>query len=148
MMMKTNLFILFFSGLLVFFCDANAQDKVSYGYDAAGNRTSRSIVIAPSLRDASEETEEEATVYSEVVAELLIKIYPNPTKGRLLIEIENLPADVSASIALYQLSGKLITIRQGVTSSTEIDITGQAPGVYLLRIVAGEAQTEWKIIKQ
>ncbi|MDR1881935.1 MAG: T9SS type A sorting domain-containing protein, partial [Prevotella sp.] len=131
----------------LFFCDANAQDKVSYGYDAAGNRISRTIVIAPSLR-ASEAEEEEATVYSEVVAELLIKVYPNPTQGLLHIEIENLPPDVTASIALYQLSGKLVTLKQDVTYSTEIDITGQAPGIYVLRIVAGEAQTEWKIIKK
>jgi hypothetical protein len=157
-MMKTIRLILFFAGLLFFFCASRAQN-VTYAYDAAGNRISRTIVVqTSSLRAAETEEEvedveeeenvEESTVYSEVLADLLIKIYPNPTRGLLHIEIENLPPGVNAEVALYHLSGKLITLREDVSHSTEIDITGQEAGIYLLKIVAGEEQTEWKIIKQ
>jgi YD repeat-containing protein len=144
--MKTIRLILLFAGLLLISCDSNAQ-SVAYGYDAAGNRISRTIVMqSSSLRSAVEE--EEPAARSEVLSGMEIKIYPNPTQGLLHIEIENLPPDVTARIALYQLSGKLVTLKQGVTQSTEIDITGQPPGTYLLQIVAGEEQTEWKIIKK
>jgi hypothetical protein len=152
-MMKTVKLILFFAGLLFFFCASKAQN-VTYGYDAAGNRISRTIVMqTSSLRAAASEEEEEEeaeepTAYSEILSEVQIKIYPNPTKGLLHIEIQNLPPDVTAQIALYQLSGKLVTLNRGVTYSTEIDITGQPAGTYILKIVAGEEQTEWKIIKQ
>jgi YD repeat-containing protein len=155
-MMKTIKLILLFAGLLLFFRASNAQN-VTYGYDAAGNRISRTIVMqTSSFRSATieeeeeeeEKEEEEATAYSEILSEVQIKIYPNPTKGLLHVEIQNLPPDVTARIALYQLSGKLLILKEDVTYSTEIDITGQPTGTYLLKIVAGKEQTEWKIIKQ
>jgi hypothetical protein len=144
-MMKAVKFTLLFAGLLSIFCVSIAQDKITYGYDTAGNRTSRTIDIPVQFRAAGEK--EEATVYSEVLAELQIKIYPNPTTGWIRIEIENLPANETADIALYHLSGKLITAKR-TASFTEMDITGQPAGTYLLKIVAGEEQTEWKIIKK
>lgn len=159
--MKTVKITLLFISVFFLHSFSYAQSKVTYAYDAAGNRISRTIVIQAQLRAAEEEVEkeeteieeeveeiEEPTIYSEVLSELLIKIYPNPTQGLLHIEIENLPPDVTARIALYQLTGKLITARENITSSTEIDITGQVPGVYILKIVAGENQTEWRIIKK
>jgi hypothetical protein len=122
-----------------------AQDKVTYSYDAAGNRISRTIVIGELRADVSEE--QEITTYSEILSELLIKIYPNPTTGLIRIEIQNLPVDETANITLYELSGKLIISKQ-TSVSTEIDITGQPAGIYLLKIVAGKEQTKWKIIKK
>jgi hypothetical protein len=139
--------ILLFIGAFLLQNTSKAQNKVSFVYDTAGNRISRSIVVsAPPLKSAAEE-EEEPTVYSEVLSELLIKIYPNPTQGLLHIEIANLPADVVAHIALYQLSGNQIVSKQ-TSGSTEIDLTGQSAGTYLMRIIAGKEQTEWKIIKK
>jgi hypothetical protein len=147
--MKTLKIILLFAVWALFPVFSSAQSNVTYAYDAAGNRISRTIVIPAQLRAAEEEEkeEEEPTVYSEALSELLIKIYPNPTSGLIQIEIENLPANETADIALYHLSGKLITSRQ-TAGSTEIDITGQPAGIYLMRIVAGKEQTEWKIIKK
>jgi hypothetical protein len=146
--MKAISFTLFFTGLLLLFCASNLLGQVTYGYDAAGNRISRSIVMQnSSLRTAvAGEEEEESTVYSEILSEIQVKIYPNPTTGLIRIEIQNLSAEETADIALYQLSGKLITSKR-TSGSTELDITGQPVGTYLLKIVAGKAQTEWKIIK-
>jgi hypothetical protein len=147
--MKTIKMILFFVSPFLFHITTFAQEKVTFGYDAAGNRISRTLVVPdPRLLASEKEEEEETTVYSEVLSELLIKLYPNPTRGLIYIEIQNLPLDVTAYIALYRLSGELIVSRQSVSYSTEIDITGQAPGVYILKIIAGKEQTEWKIIKQ
>jgi hypothetical protein len=144
--MKTMKIILLFVGAFWFHAFSNAQNKVSFGYDAAGNRINRTIVVQAQLRSA-EEDEEEPTVYSETLSELLIKIYPNPTTGLIRIEIQNLPAGETADITLYQLSGKLIASKRA-SGSTEIDITGQPTGTYVMKIVAGKEQTEWKIIKK
>jgi hypothetical protein len=144
--MKTIKIILLFAGLSFFYTFLNAQSTVSYAYDHAGNRIGRTIVLPTQEMRAS--AEEEPTVYSEVLSDILIKIYPNPTQGLLYIRIENLPPDVKAQVALYHLSGKMITVREDVSHSIEIDFTGQEAGIYLLKIVAGENQTEWKIIKK
>ena len=126
-----------------------SQGKVSYGYDAAGNRTSRTIVIPPPNPAPAPPIEEEPpVVYSEMLSDIEIKIYPNPTDGLLKVEILNLPEDQTANIWLYNLSGRLITSFKGITDFTNIDISEQPTGTYLLKIEVGDYQTEWKIIKK
>jgi hypothetical protein len=102
----------------------------------------------PAKAPSHQEQAEETTAYSDVLSELRIHIYPNPTDGLIRIDVETLPAGETAHISLYRLSGETVTVKPGVTTSTEIDITGQPAGIYLLKIIAGKEQTEWKIIKQ
>lgn len=122
------------------------QDKVTYRYDAAGNRISRTIVI--SSRAAEQPEEEQPVIYSEKFSDIQLKIYPNPTDGRLKVELYNLPEGQTAQIWLYAMSGQLITSFKEVRSTVNVDISGQPAGIYLMKIVAGEYQTEWKIIKK
>jgi len=131
----------------------HSQDRISFGYDSAGNRISRIIEFDP-LRSASNE-EEEPPVYSEMLSDIELKIYPNPTDGLLKVEILNLPEDETADILLYDLAGKLITSHRKAGNFTEINIGGQPAGIYLMKIVAGKTtfggsqyQTEWRIIKR
>ena len=123
------------------------QDKVTYRYDAAGNRISRTIVIAPRSTPASVE-EEQQDVYTELLSDIQLKIYPNPTTGLLKVEIYNLPEGQTAQIWLYAMSGQLIATFKDVSSTVNVNISGQPAGVYLMKISAGEYQTEWKIIKK
>ena len=125
----------------------HSQNTVSYGYDAAGNRISR-VIIFPPLKSDSESQDESPVVYSEVLSDIEVKIYPNPTTGLLKVEIRNLPEKQTAGIRLYNLSGKLVTSHKGITDFVNINISSQPPGIYLMKIVAGEYQTEWKIIKK
>ncbi len=124
----------------------HSQDRILYGYDAAGNRISRTIEL--SSRSAPAPEEEEPTVYSEILSEIELKIYPNPTDGLLKVEIYNLPVEQAAEIRLYSLSGALVTTLGGITDSVTIDISNQPAGTYVMKIVAGDKQTEWKIIKR
>ena len=126
----------------------HAQNTVSYGYDAAGNRISR-VIYVPGLKSASvEEEEQPASVYSEMLADIELKIYPNPTDGLLNVEIHNLPDGKTADIRVYNLSGQMLVSRGKVAGFTDIDLSGQPQGTYLMKITAGEYQTEWKIIKK
>lgn len=145
--MKTIVKILLFGFFATFCLQVNSQNKVTYGYDAAGNRTSR-VIEMPSLRSAPKPQEEEPVVYSEVLSDIELKIYPNPTDGLLEVEIHNLPEGQTANIWLYNISGRQVTSLRDITDYVTIDISDQAPGTYLMKIVAGEYQTEWKIIKK
>lgn len=121
--------------------------NVSYAYDAAGNRIRREITLpASNTRSASEQ--EETLVYSEMLSDIEVRIYPNPTEGLLTVEIRNLPDKQTADILLYNLSGKLITMRNKIENFVEVDLSSQPAGIYLLKIVSGEYGTEWKIIKK
>ena len=125
----------------------NSQDKVSYRYDAAGNRISRTIIFS-SKSSPTPVKEEQPVVYSEMLSGIELKIYPNPTEGLLQVEIRNLPKDKPANIWIYDLSGKLISSFKDVGDNVSIDISSQPAGMYVMRIVAGEQRTEWKIIKK
>ena len=137
----------------------HSQNTISYGYDLAGNRISRTIKM-PGLKSApapqpqavveDEEAEEEQppVVYSEMLSDIEIKIYPNPTDGFLKVEIRNLPEGQTADIRLFDMSGRSISAYREIRDFVEVDISGQPTGTYLMRIVAGEYRTEWKIIKK
>jgi hypothetical protein len=135
-----------FTGLLLFFCGFNVQSQVTYGYDAAGNRISRTIIFGQ-LRNAQQK-DQETTVYSEQLKDLKIRIYPNPTHGLLKVEILNMKEDQFATVFLYDLFGKLILSRDKILNSIELDISNNVSGTYILQIFAGESKTEWKIIKK
>ena len=124
-----------------------AQDKVTYRYDAAGNRISRTIVLAPRSAPAPAE-DEQAAVYTEMLADIKLKIYPNPTDGLVKVEIQNLPEGRTADIWLYAMTGKLINTYKNVSSTVSINISNQPAGVYVMKITAGDYRTEWKIIKK
>ena len=127
----------------------HSQNKVSYGYDKAGNRISR-VIKFDQTRSAttSDEEEEQPIVYSEKLSDIELKIYPNPTEGLLTVKIYNLPENQTAHIWLYNLSGNLVTSFKDVSDEVSINLSNQPEGTYLMKIVAGEYQTEWKIIKK
>ena len=125
----------------------HAQDTIAYRYDAAGNRISRTLVLSSRSAQTTPEENKQA-VHTEVINDIQLKIYPNPTDGLLKVEIKNLPEGQTAQIWLYAMSGKLITLLKDVSKETSINLSGQPAGVYVMRIVSGKFRTEWKIIKK
>jgi len=140
-----------------------AQAQATYGYDASGNRISRVITIvskAPAqpqqqsedtLQSQPQSTEEpaEQKVFNEMLKDFTVRIYPNPTKGDFTVEIQQLPEGKTATLRLYSASGKLIHHKNGFRGGAEhFNISHHPNGIYILRIVAGDSSTEWKIIKQ
>ena len=136
-----------------------AQD-IEYYYDAAGNRTVRKVIppeppaqaVAESDSDTtfynSEENEAEPEVYEDLLAEKQLRIYPNPTRGKLAIEIVNYNLGVNGSIQVFDMSGRLVKNITNLSESMEVDITNEPAGSYIMIIVIGNEKSEWKIIKQ
>ena len=134
---------------LTFIIQTNfSQNKVTYAYDAAGNRTNRTIVMQSKSMAQPAEQRENIPGLSEIVAGISVNIYPNPTEGKIRVDIKNLPDGETANLNLYNVSGHLIVSKKNVASSTEINIHGHHKGVYILKVIAGKQQKEWKIIKK
>ncbi|MDR0543142.1 MAG: T9SS type A sorting domain-containing protein [Dysgonamonadaceae bacterium] len=143
--MKRIFLILFLaSSLLV--SKVPAQNSVSFVYDEAGNRISRTIVF--NTTSGQLRSDDETTDYTEVFPETILHIYPNPTEGLLQINIENLPDGETVQIAVFTASGQLLFKKEHQPAFTEIDLGGQPAGIYLLKIQIGDKSTEWKIIKK
>jgi hypothetical protein len=127
-----------------------AAQNVSYLYDSAGNRTERTIVFpqqqAPSSSSAAEPAL--AAPIEDSLAEHTIRIYPNPTKGLLSVEINNLSEEVKGEYLLHNMAGQLIKKEEATPGTTLLDLSGQPPGIYLLLIRLNNETVTWKIIKQ
>jgi len=127
--------ILLFTNCLIL-----AQNKLNYAYDADGNRIERTISMT---RSASVTTE----FYEEIIAEKNVKIYPNPTKGQLKVEISNTEIN-SGSIQVFDMNGRKI-IQQKITEiTTPIDLSNYSTGTYILKIQLNNESSNWKIIKE
>jgi hypothetical protein len=142
-----NVIAAFIFMIMLLPCLAYSQNKIHYTYDTAGNRISRTIVLNTVQKMAAQQ-EETIPVYRDLFADMNISIYPNPTKGQLIVQIDGLKTEQSVDIILYDMTGKIILKKTKVSATTDIDITGQAPGSYILKFFCGESTTEWKIIKE
>ena len=120
------------------------QNKLKYAYDAAGNRVKREIVVNMTKSALSPES----SIFTEELAERIVKIYPNPTKGQLVIEISDVENAKSASLTLYNLSGQTIARVKVQSNSTDLDISSKPDGVYILQINIDGKLSSWRIIKE
>ena len=68
-----------------------------------------------------------------------MKLYPNPTTNSAKLEITT-NFNSATIVAVYSVEGKLISsnsfsIISGIESSIQIDVSNQASGVYMIRII-------------
>ncbi len=137
-------------------------DYIAFEYDNAGNRTERNVIY---LRASEESKAQEiesvvqgaesnaqksssADVYTELLGEQEISIFPNPTKGKLTIEVTNLERGEPASLEVYSLAGKRVLHKDKIRSKTKVDLSKQPPGAYVLKIMLGAQLSTWKVIKE
>ena len=150
--MKTLVFLFLLAGcFLPKLSYSQTLHDYEYGYDASGNRTSRVIlksahIPTDSLSLVALEAQKQK-ILVEVIDKKQITIYPNPTKGFITVEI-SLSAEDNARIVVYDIRGSLLLDYKNVSSQTNIDLTNEPTGTYLMKIFIGNKPTSWKIIKQ
>lgn len=128
--------------------------EFSYGYDASGNRTSRTFTLKSASISPKESTsipnelsEAKQEIFEDIVSDYQIRIYPNPTRGMVSIEIPEF-INLSAFILVYGIQGNLIRSVKVKGKSTRIDLSNQPQGIYILKISIGEQSSDWKVIKE
>jgi len=129
---------------------------IIYTYDAAGNRISRIILLTVQSMQKSAKTdttdllqEKQISQPSEdKIGDAKVTIYPNPTKGLLLIEMQDITVDIPTVGKLYSLSGTLLLNQPLKTFPATLDLSGYANGIYILVIESGSQSGKWRIIKE
>jgi hypothetical protein len=81
----------------------------------------------------------------------ITSLWPNPTNGELNLDVF-LAQDVNVSVEVTTITGQQATVPQAVTigqgnARTTIDVSGLAPGSYMLRVVAGEHVATERFVK-
>lgn len=141
-MRKQILLLLMAAVPFVAFC----QGKVHYAYDSAGNRVRREIVV--SARAAATVSKSSPEYYSETLSDKEIRIYPNPTKGHLKVEVAAWEAADQGTLRLHNAAGQAILTKRVGSSFTELDISSRPNGLYVLQITLNGKTTSWKIMKK
>jgi hypothetical protein len=83
----------------------------------------------------------------ETSAAIPWSLFPNPTNGELTI---NTPADIPTAVLIevYSADGKLIASEsKQQASSVTLDMTGEAVGVYVIRITANGNVSMHRVVK-
>ena len=84
----------------------------------------------------------------EQLGDRKILVYPNPTKGALAVEITGGSDKDDIRIVLISAQGIQLKNLKAITGITAIDMHIYPPGWFILRVLAGDKVTEFKIIKQ
>jgi hypothetical protein len=152
--MKSKIiFLLCFVMTLLFM--ANGQLALRYDYDAAGNRVLRktiylepqwlltpsdSTVTAPLTSEdfpplTSNLSSLTADYLVEKIAQVEIKIYPNPATEKIILEFSGIvETHGRASLRLYTLSGQLLQEQPIHSATTEVSLAELAQGAYILKV--------------
>jgi hypothetical protein len=125
-------------------------DRFEYSYDAAGNRYHREVfyLIKSEVVDSSsfvdnKDPEDNEFIYTTDINNKRISIYPNPTKGILFIE-----GDELENVMIFNANGQIIRQEKFSGNKKIIDLSKEPEGVYFMRIYAGNDSKEYKIVKK
>lgn len=129
---------------LFIFVFTNIQSQINYTYDKSGNCNGRKTI---SLRSSTGPISNESSdiLTDDIFAN--VKIYPNPTKGLLKIDIEDYNSTNDIDVSVYDLKGRLLIKDKISNSMADLDLSIYPNGIYIL-VLRKEGQTsEWKILK-
>ncbi|HEY5587887.1 MAG TPA: T9SS type A sorting domain-containing protein, partial [Candidatus Paceibacterota bacterium] len=76
-----------------------------------------------------------------------IVVFPNPCHGRFTVRFSEIPISESR-IEVLNLSGRKVTSQIIIGISQEIDLFGQAPGMYFVKSILGSIEKINKLVIQ
>lgn len=128
----------------------NAQtSSIEYTYDAAGNRTQRTVIVVGGLAQQNGVGQQESVLEEHVSleneGEVIFNLFPNPTEADVAISVayRNVEQQV-LNYLLYDMSGKVLEQKQSSDLSHTMSLQQQAPGIYFIHILS----TENKLLKE
>ncbi len=125
----------------------STAESVTFSYDRGGNCIKREIVLDADKPDVIVQ-KADRQFFSDRLSEKDIRIYPNPTKGQLQIEISGMENDDNCILAIYSMSGAKVCSASSDETPVTMDINSSPDGVYILHISLNGSDTTWKIIKE
>ena len=124
---------------------AEAQNAVSFTYDASGNMTVRAKVVVRSKAPAHAGLQ---TMPDDgLLGGQRVSVGPRNGGTELLVEVCGLSADDDCILSVCNLSGQQYASMKACDSQTVIDLSSYRTGVYVLTVQLNGGRKSWKIIK-
>lgn len=136
---------------------ANAQTKLTFSYDAAGNQILRELCLSgcsPTAKSAKAVKEIEALTEDDLLKfspQDVISYYPNPVKEELYLQWQLTNDNHVTSIMVYSVTGQMLQMYHvnERTDSLNIPFQSYSTGVYLVLLSYKDGgEKSIKIIKQ
>lgn len=148
--MKKNLII-----LLVFYactCICQAQDKITFSYDDAGNQIQRVLCLNCLTSKMAEKKTKEITALEDedlkkFYPEDVISYYPNPVREELYLQWELIEGNYVTSIQLYDLNGRVLQSFSNLNQKNSQNIAFQSYPIGMYAVVLFYKSGEQKSIK-
>ena len=128
--------------------------SIHYDYDDSGNRLKRYIIPLKSAYISNEDTLKESKEISkkeefeEKLGEVTIRIYPNPTRGELSVEVSGPGNDETVDYQLFSQTGLLLITKRKNGFRFTVDMERYPGGMYILRLMIKGKISQWKILKE
>lgn len=132
----------------------NAQPKLTFSYDAAGNQINRILCINCVSKSVEEIKEIEAITQDDLLQfseKDVISYYPNPVKEELYLQWQLLNNNYITSIQLYSVTGQVLRSYQQSLQDNNLTIPFQQypSGIYIVLMSYKDGgEKSIKIIKQ
>ena len=143
--------------LLLFFALGATAQSVEFYYDASGNRITRTIVALKSAQVTdSVVADSTGTINPDVPKKNDAEnhypvgptLYPNPTKGLLVLQLTGYETNPADGLWLSDAKGNLLQHIKTLSPELKIDLNRQPQGSYYIKALVAGKPYEWKIIKE
>ena len=74
-----------------------------------------------------------------------VKFYPNPTNGLVNVEFTSLP-EMGTTIQVFNQLGQTVVKQQATSQTTELNLTNNPAGIYIIKVTSQKASRTGKII--
>ena len=119
---------------------------IEISYDAAGNRITRKVLQVSMMAKGGSYSD--STYYIDQMQSVLMKVYPNPTQGKVYIEMQGGGEIGHSNIRMFGSHGRLIHEQEGNGNAVELDLSTYPTGHYIIDLFVNEEHTTWKIVKK
>jgi hypothetical protein len=77
------------------------------------------------------------------------RVYPNPTEGLFMLELNGMPANETILVEIYNMTGEKVSsaVLPGLKKH-ELSLSGKPSGIYLVQVVSAKKSGITRVIKR